>query len=256
VEETEEDAEDKRKGNCEEFNVEDHQKERALEDCQCIRPFIDMHPIDKSEPLEYSETFHAEDEDAGCQNDKGNRNFENYSNTNVRKKDATTFFAPGKYLRNSVNTCDYKAKEMCTIDNNDVMDHLCGDEDGCSQRVDESNASVQNHENVRENVAEVVSNSKCKTHNRMIKPSEWQDSFGGNKLLVVNSGDGGMCSVLRQGHQERLHLKWSLQQQVSPQDWISLCNLSEYHYILQQKAIYPSFHESFFCKWHCINCTG
>jgi hypothetical protein len=245
VEETEEDAKDSKKGNCEEFNVEGHQQERASEVCQCIRPFIDTHPMDRSERLEDLQMFHAEDEDLGCQNDKGNTNFESWSNTNVRKKDATTFFPAGQYLRDRVNTCDDKAKELCTIDNNGVMDDLCGDGDRCSKRVYESNASIHNHENIR-GVAEVVTNSKCKTHYRMIKTSEWQESYSGNELIVVNCGDGGVCNVLRQGHQEHLHLKWHLQQQVSPRDWISLCNLSEYHYSTQHKAIYLSVMNIFF----------
>jgi hypothetical protein len=247
VEETEEDAKDKKKGNCEEFNVEDHQQEKPLEDCQCIRPFIDTHPTDRSERLGDLQMFHAEDEESRLQNDKGNRNFENCSNTNVTKKDATTFFPAGQYFRDEVNTCDDKAKETCTMDNNGVMDDLCGDEDRCSKRVDESNASVHNHKNIRKSVAEVVSNSKCKTHNRMMKTSEWQERFSGNELIVVNCGDGGLCNVLRQSHQECLHLKWHLQQQVSPQDWISLCNLSEYHYSIQHKAIYLSVMNVFFC---------
>jgi hypothetical protein len=229
VEETEEDAKDKKKENNEELNVEDHQKERTLEDCQCIRPFIDTHSMDRSEPLDDLQMFHAKDEDKGSQSDKGNINFENCSNKDVRKKDATTFFAAGQYLRERVNTCDDKANQICIIDNNDVFGHLCGDEGRCCKRVDESDASVHSHENIT-SVAELVSNSKCKTHNRKLKTSEWQESVSGNELIVVNCGDGGVCNILRQGHQEHLHLKWHLQQQVSPQDWICLCSLREYHY--------------------------
>lgn len=231
VEETEEDAEGEDKGNSEEFNVEDHQKKKTLEECRLVRPFIDSHAMDKSEPLENLQMFHVEDEGGRSQNDNENRNFENLSDTNVRKEDEATFVIDRQNLSDGVNALDDKAEQIHTIDNSD--------EDTYYRRVDRSIASVQNHENMRKNDAEIVLNSKCKSHSRTLRTSEWQECFSGNQLIVVNQGDDGVGSVLRQGHQERLHLKWHLQQQVSPRDWISLCSLSEYHHSVQHETIEP-----------------
>jgi hypothetical protein len=252
VEETEEDAEGREKGNSEEFNVEDCQKKTTLEECQLVRPFIDTHTMDKSEPLENLQMFHVEDEGGRSQNDNGNRDFENLSYTNVRKEDEATFIIDGQNLSDAL---DDKAEQICTINNSDVIGHLCSDEDTYCRRVDKSNASVQNHENTRKTDAELLSNSKCKSHNGTLRTSEWQECFSGNRLIVVNQGDGGVGSVLRQGHQERLHLKWRLQEQVSPQDWISLCNLSEYHHNVQHTTIEPICSKYFLllmalCKLH------
>ncbi|XP_069683544.1 E3 ubiquitin-protein ligase HECW2-like isoform X2 [Periplaneta americana] len=67
-----------------------------------------------------------------------------------------------------------------------------------------------------------VFGDQCRTRHRV--PME---CFGSNRLSVVNRGSGGIDGVLRQGHQERLHLKWHIQQPVSPRDWIALCSLNE-----------------------------
>lgn len=237
AEETEEDAEGKEKRNGEEFNVEDHQKIKTLEEFRLVRPFIDTHSMDKSEPLENLEMFHIEDEGGRSQNDNENRNFENLSDTNVRKEDQATFVIDRQNLSDGMNALDGKAEQIHTIDNSSVIGHLCSDGGTYCRRVVRSIASVQNHENMRRNDAEEVLNSKCKSDSRTLRASEWQECFSGNQLIVVNQGDDGVGSVLRQGHQERLHLKWHLQQQVSPQDWISLCSLSEYYHSVQHETI-------------------
>jgi hypothetical protein len=233
VEETEEGAEGEEKASIEELNVEDCQKNRTLEECNLVRPFVDT--VDKSEPLENLQIFHVEDESRRRKNDNGNRNVENLSDTNIRREYEATFIVDGQNLNEEVNAVD-EAKQMCTIDNSDVNGHLCSDEDAYCTRVNRSIAGVQNHERMRKNDAELVLHRKCKSHNRTLSSSEWQECFSGNHLIVVNQGDGDVCSVLRQGHQERLHLKWHLQQQVSPQDWISLSSLSEYHNCVQHKV--------------------
>lgn len=245
VEETEEDAEGKKKGNSKEFNVEDHQKKKTLEECRLVRPFIDTHTVDKSEPLENLQMFHVEDESGTSMNDNENRNYESLSDTNVRKEDEATFVIDRQNLSDGVNALDDKAEQIHTVDKSDVIGHLCSDEDTYYRRVDRSIASVQNHENMKKNDAELVLNSKCKFHSRTLRTSEWQECFSGNQLIVVNQGDDGVGSVLRQGHQERLHLKWHLQQQVSPRDWISLCSLSEYHHSVQHETIVPICSKSF-----------
>jgi hypothetical protein len=233
VEETEEDAEGKEKGNNEGFNVEDHQKEKTLEECRLVRPFIDSHTMNKSEPLENLQMFHVEGEGGRSQNDNENRNFENLNDTNVRKEDEATFVIDRQNLSDGVTALDDKVEQIHVLDNSDVVGHSFSDED-------RSIASVQND-------AELVLNSRCKSHSRTLRTSEWQECFSGNELIVVNLGDDGVGSVLRQGHQERLHLKWHLQQQVSPRDWISLCSLSEYHHSVQHETIEPVCSKSFLC---------
>jgi hypothetical protein len=228
AEETEEGAEGKEKGSSKEFNVEDCHKNRTIEERHLVRPFIDANTVDKSEPPENFQIFHVEEESGRSQNDNGNRNVENFSGTNVRKEDEATFIVDGQNLNGEANAVD-EAKQMCTIDNSD--------EDSYCRRVNRSAASVHNHECMRKNDAELVLNSKCKSHNGMLSSSEWQECFSGNQLIVVNQGDGGVGSVLRRGRQERLCLKWHLQQQVSPQDWISLSSLSEYHHCVQHMSI-------------------
>ena len=54
-----------------------------------------------------------------------------------------------------------------------------------------------------------------------------EESVSGNRLSVVNRGSGGVDGVLRLGHQERLHVVWHIQQQISSRDWISLCSYGE-----------------------------
>lgn len=228
VEETEEDAEGKEKGINEEFNVEDRQKKKTVEDYQLIRLFTDTDTSDRSKHLEDLQMFDVENDGMRSQNGNGDRNFENCCDSSVKRKDEATFLIDGQYLSDGVNTLGDKAEQVCTIDNSDVTGHLCSDEDRCCRKVDKSIASVQCCENIRINNTELVSKSTYETHNRTLKNSV-RECFSGNRLTVVNRGDGGVDGVLRQGHQERLHLKWHLQQQVNPQDWISLCSLSEYH---------------------------
>jgi hypothetical protein len=236
VEETQEGARGKEKGSREECNVEDCRKNRTVEECHPVRPFIDTNTADKSEPLENLQIFHVEEESGRSQNGNGNRNIENLSDTNVRKEDEATFIIDGQNLNEEVNAVD-EAKQMCAVDNCDVIGHLCSDEDAHCRRADRSTAGVQNHGSMKKNDAELVLNSTCKSRSRMFSSSEWQECCSGNQLIVVNQGHGGAGSVLRQGRRERLCLKWRLQQQVSPQDWISLSSLSEYHHCLQHKSI-------------------
>jgi hypothetical protein len=234
VEEAEEGAEGKDKGNNGEFKVEDCQKNRSLEEFHLVRSFIDIHTVDKSEPLENSQMF-CVDESGRSGNDNGNRNAEDSDDTYVKKEDETTLIVDRQNVDDGVNGVDDKAEQMHTNMNSDVTGQLCSDEDTYCRRVNRSFDSVQNHESMRKNDAELVLNSKCTSRNRVFSTSEWQECFSGNQLIVVNQGDGGVADVLRQGHQERLHLKWHLQQQVSPQDWISLSSLSEYHHSVQHK---------------------
>ncbi|PSN38360.1 hypothetical protein C0J52_06915 [Blattella germanica] len=86
-----------------------------------------------------------------------------------------------------------------------------------SEPQDEDGASSDGNRNFSDE------NTKCRPTD-----TEWDGSFGNNRLSVVNRGSGGIDGVLRQGHQERLHLKWHIEQQVSTRDWISLCNLGKF----------------------------
>jgi hypothetical protein len=236
VEETEEDTERKEKGSSEEFNVEDCQKKDTINlGCQLIRPLTDTHTVGKSDPGEDLRMFDIEDEGARIQIDNGNRNVEHCVDMSVKKKDQATFLVDEQYLSGD-DTLGDKTKQICTIDNGDVIGHLCCDKNRHCRMVDESVASVQNCENIRMNGLEVASYNKCKIHNMMLRNSEWQKSFNGNELTAVNCGDGGVDSVLRQGRHERLYLKWNLKQQVSSRDWISLCSMSEYCYSMQHKT--------------------
>lgn len=236
VEETEEDNEGKEKGSSEEFNVEVCQKKETVKDCQLFRPFTYTHTVDKSQPVEDLPMVDVEDEGVRTQNCNGNRNVEHCVDMNVKKKDEATFLVDEQYLSDD-DTLGDKTKLICTANNSDVIGHLCSDKNRPCRRVGESVASVQNHENINMNDSELASDNKCKIHNRMVRNSEWQKCLSGNQLTVVNCGDGSVDSVLRQGHQERLHLKWHLQQQVSSRDWISLCSLSEYYCSTQHMTV-------------------
>lgn len=236
VEETEEDSEGKEKGSSEEFNVEISQTRETVKDCHLSGPFTDTHSVDKTDPVKDLPVFDIEVEDVRTQNDNGNRNVECGVDVSVRKKDEATFLVDEQYLCDGDILGD-KTKQMCTVINSDVIGHLCGGKSRPCRSVDESVASVQNHENINMNDTELASDNKCKIRNRLLSNSEWQKCLSGNRLTVVNCGDGSVDTVLRQGQQECLHLKWHLQQQVSSQDWISLCSLSEYYYSTQHMTV-------------------